>query len=698
MRDRYLPFACLAALAFATAALAEEPTAKTYGWRGNWTGLYPDATPPTEWGRIAKGVVAGTTCQAARPADGAPKSGQPLARGMIRDWLVVGPLPVADNIADFDKEQIPGEKDLRPAEGDKVGDLAWARQELKIKPNYEEWGGVDLEWVDPVKDAKVVPPCVAYAHSYLFCARPGKITMVADHWFGMKVWVNGEVVYNQPKEGSGYGNHYGISRQKLALVNYHSPQFEMALKEGWNHILVKISSFRDKNSKMLHFTHCVYDSTPAYEEKNIAWMAEMPERTNACPIVVGDRIFTPAEPDELLCLDKKTGKVLWRRINSFYEAVPEAERQADPVLRDQVAPLAKELETTYDYEKGQELRRKIRDLLIGVDKKKYQPKLDGHMEAHFGIVGFTTTPVSDGKHVWAFYGFGVAACYDMDGKREWIARIMPTSEIIYSASPAIIGDRLGIMFSGIRGFDAATGKEVWAVPSGGIASLLPARINGTDVVMTQPGRLYRASDGKALWANPHIPPQGDMGWCPGAFLGDQFYMLYCGINQVIHADFSGVSGDEWKPKVTFGEQEADHHRPNGEWLDRFTPASPLVIGDTVYSIDQLGVFYVFDLKTQKSLYRHTVGFHEYHSYNAVDVAASPALGGKNIYVMDNQGMCVVVEPGPAWKPVATNRIETTIARNWPVNTQEITANGPPVFDGDKIYISGEKYLYCIGKK
>lgn len=115
----------------------EEAPAKTWGWRGNWTGLYPDADAPTEWGRIAKGVVAGTTCQAARPADGAPKSGQGLARGMIRDWLVIGPLPVADNLADFDKEQIPGEKDLRPAEGDKVGDLTWKRQKLKIKPDME---------------------------------------------------------------------------------------------------------------------------------------------------------------------------------------------------------------------------------------------------------------------------------------------------------------------------------------------------------------------------------------------------------------------------------------------------------------------------------------------------------------------------------------------------------------------------------
>jgi len=49
-------------------ALAEPgPAPRTYGWRGNWTGLYPDADPPTRWQRRAKGVVSGMLNQAGRP-------------------------------------------------------------------------------------------------------------------------------------------------------------------------------------------------------------------------------------------------------------------------------------------------------------------------------------------------------------------------------------------------------------------------------------------------------------------------------------------------------------------------------------------------------------------------------------------------------------------------------------------------------
>ena len=50
--------------------------------------------------------------------------------------------------------------------------------------------------------------------------------------------------------------------------------------------------------------------TVRYESKNILWMTELPQRSNATPIIVGERLFVMAEPDELLCLDKKTGH-LW---------------------------------------------------------------------------------------------------------------------------------------------------------------------------------------------------------------------------------------------------------------------------------------------------------------------------------------------------------------------------------------------------
>jgi hypothetical protein len=695
---RFWLVALFIALVAAAGRAEEHRSPTTVGWRGNWTGLFPDADPPIEWARIAKGVVAGMTCQAARPADGAARTGQPLPEALVRDWLVIGPFRAADSVKEFDQAQIPGEADLRPAEGDKAGEAAWRHLELPKKPDYERWGTTELDWLNLAPLFGTDPNQIVYVHTYLYCGRPGKVFAVVDHGYGLKAWVNGKEVYKDPRRAMGLGSYVGISRQKQDLFHQRSPKFELDLAKGWNRLLLKTSTANQAGWNEFQFALRLIDAGPVpYEEKNILWMAELPERTNAAPVIVGDRIFTPAEPDELICLDKNTGRILWRTFNGLYDAVPKAERDANAVFREKLDPLAEQLKTAADYEKGLDLRRQMRDLLLGLDPKKYKLKWDGHLAAHFGIVGFTTTPVSDGKYVYAFFGHGVVACYDLEGRRQWIRRL-EADRIYYSCSPALIGGKVLTIFGGLHALDAKTGEIAWSLPDvASTASLIPARIKGTDCVFTRQGVAYRARDGKKLWANPHIR-EGDTGWGAGTVIGEVLYLSWLGITNLIVADFSEVETDAWQPKVRVIELEADHRRPNGEWLDRSTAGSPLIYDGAFHGIDQFGVFYAMDLKSGKSLYRKDVGFDEMHHYNGIGVGASATLGGKNVYVVDNQGVCVVLRTGPEYKPLAVNRIETILPRDWPIPPQEILANGPPVFDGRRMYLRGEKYLYCIAAR
>lgn len=52
---------------------------------------------------------------------------------------------------------------------------------------------------------------------------------------------------------------------------------------------------------------------------NIVWKTEMPSYANSSPIVVGDRVFTTAEPNWLVCVDAHTGKIIWQRSNNPFE-------------------------------------------------------------------------------------------------------------------------------------------------------------------------------------------------------------------------------------------------------------------------------------------------------------------------------------------------------------------------------------------
>ena len=695
MRSRTLLATCLAVFLLAPSAASPG----THGWRGNWTGLYPKAAAPAQWGRIANGLLAGMTCQSAKPPKGGPQNGQPVKGGLVRDWLVIGPFPVRDSVKEFATAQIANESALAPAEGDKVGKLVWKRLELKKKPDYEVWGTTKLDWLDLAEAVGYKPNQTAYAHTYLYCRRAGTAVMVVDHGHGLKAWLNGQEVYANPVRACALGNYVGISRYKRSLTHGRSPKIRLALRKGWNRLLIKIGTDNRESWREMKFAHRLYDPDPAaYDEKNILWMTKLPERTNACPVIVGDRIFTPAEPDELICLDKATGKVLWRRFHTLYDATSESDRAANPAFKEKIAPLAHQLAKTTDYEKGLALRGKIRDLLVGIDKSKYALKWDGHLAAHFGIVGFTTTPVSDGKNVYAFFGHGVVACYDLAGNRKWIRRLR-AKEIVYSCSPALTGGKLVCIFGGMHGLEAATGKTAWKVPdAGSIASLIPVRIADTDAVTVHSGVIYRASDGKQLWKNPQFKHGKGGGWGAPLFLDGRLYIIWLGVSSVTVADFSDVKDQPWKPKMRYLEISTNHRRPNGEWLDRSSPASPLVHDGLYYGLDEYGVLYAVDLETGKTLYRQETGFDELHHYNAIGVAASPTLIGKNIVVMDNQGSALVFQPGRTFKKVAMNRIETALRRDWPIPPQETLSNGPPVADGDRLYIRGEQYLYCIGRE
>src|SRR5262245_41019016 len=98
----------LAALLLALAIVRPGAAQPVNGWRGNGTGLWPDAAPPLVWQRTPRGVLHGVRSRADRPGEKAgADDAAPLAKGLVREWLVLGPFAVADSVQDFGKSQLP---------------------------------------------------------------------------------------------------------------------------------------------------------------------------------------------------------------------------------------------------------------------------------------------------------------------------------------------------------------------------------------------------------------------------------------------------------------------------------------------------------------------------------------------------------------------------------------------------------------
>jgi hypothetical protein len=666
------------------------------GWRGNGTGLWPDARVPLEWSRIPRGALDGLRSRATRPREKGAGDAPLVEKGLLRDWLLLGPFPVKDSLRDLDEECLAAEAAVAPAEGDRAGGRTWTRASVPAD-DIMVFGTAQLPWLDLAKAVGYRTNQIAYACTYLFSPRGGPARIVVDHGHGLKVWVNGKQVYREPERRMALGTYPALSKHELHHLDQPSPRFDLTLLSGWNRLLLKVSTDGKPGFTDMRCSLRIMDPPDVrYESKNIRWMTPLPGRSTSTPLLVGDNLFVMAEPDELLCLDKNSGRIRWSAAVNCYEALTPAQRQAKPAFARQIDPLVARLAREKDPLRRVRLRAEIHKALVQIDEATFKLSVSGHFESHFGIVGFTMpTPVSDGKHVFVWSGMGVAACFDLAGKRQWITRVA-TEEINYGSSPALADGVLVVALGGLYGLDARSGKVLWEQRKvrSNMAAVLAGTLAGQPVIVTQQGNVVRPADGELLF----LQRDTVSAWAPPVILGNLVYSPQHGVNALRVFDYSLVKGAPWKPRlvsrltmpveVSLGK--------DGRWIDRSTAGSPLIHDGLVYQADIYQILYVSDLKSGKLLFRQEMGLNGLTHYNAVAVAASPTLVGKHILVCDNQGTTLVLEPGRKYKVVARNRLATQLDRRLPIPAQETIGYAPPITDGKRLYLRGEAHLYCIG--
>ncbi len=642
------------------------------GWRGNGTGCFPEATPPTQWETISQ-VMKGLKCQARKPATEAP-SGLPAYCGAVPEWLVLGPL-AAQGEKPIETEVIAGEANVSPDEGQEAGGAKWTR-------SVSENGIVDF--------AQVFGPeakGVSYAHTYLFCELAGGGTVLFRfvHYDKLKAWVNGELIYPR-KSGT-----------------------NVKLKPGWNHLLCKVNWDVQKGlyeiyPSLYHFGVLITGVRPcATATNNIAWVSRLPSTGLASPALAGDRLFVPSEPWDLVCVNARDGRILWVRSNSYYDALSAREKQQPEFA--EMAPVAArldEINAAFATPEGPtkpmlaekaQLQKKITAFMAKTAPKRFTPP----GETHGFAVG---TPCTDGRKVYAWFGFGVSACYDLDGHRQWISA---DNHIVkhhgHNSSPVLVGDKFIVHMKELMAFDTRSGRMAWRmdITRGDELygehfheSLNSFRIADQDYLYAW-GQIIRVSDGQRMWE--------DKKWQEGAAIPTA--VLTDGM--IYHLWGGGYL--QKSPLPTSPEKIAlvDQGRKFGQGLDPYKhlgfAASPLVHNGLVYLVDFMGRLTVVDAKTLGLVYKRDLGLGievKTFVYHLGCCYASPMLAGKNVYVLSATGLGVVFEAGREFKLVARNRIENvTDPGQWFELPEGFVA--PPVTDGKRIYLRGSGNLYCIGQ-
>ena len=311
----------------ATAALliqmplpAEPPAAAppVAGWRGNYTGTFPDSRPPTRWRKVSK-VVAALRCRAAKPENEGP-AGVSAANGAFTEWMVLGPLNsgVTTDKEAIGKAFVEDEASWRPDGREVVRDRTWRR--VTTPGTVLDFTAVfagEVPHPKPAWDHQVVfkAPHVAYACTYVHS--PERVTLhYATRWGGQcRMWVN-----DRPLSQSALTDREHLELKKLTL------------EKGWNRVLYKAANTpssqkpeRGRNPWSFWFAELEVRGVRPREERveNILWQTPTPYYHLACPLIVGDRVFVMAKPADLICLDKKSGRIRWIRSPRVKPAFPE---------------------------------------------------------------------------------------------------------------------------------------------------------------------------------------------------------------------------------------------------------------------------------------------------------------------------------------------------------------------------------------
>lgn len=362
--------------------------------------------------------------------------------------------------------------------------------------------------------------------------------------------------------------------------------------------------------------------------RNIAWRTPLPGLAHSSPIVWGDRVYVTtavassgsptvrtgdssragigAAPDmvahtwKLIALDKASGRIVWSR--DVHQGVPRVKR---------------------------------------------------HVKASHA----SSTPATNGRAIVALFDSEGLFCFDMNGTLKWRQDLGvldvglvddPTYQWGPASSPVIDGTRVIVQGdrhteSFVAAFDLESGRQVWRTTRDELptwSTPLVLRTASRAEVVTNGGqyiRGYDAATGRELWRMPDSATQVKV---PSPVAAGDLVVVTGGYpagGRPIYALRPGGSGDLPPSAVAW---RTDNGSP-------YT-ATPLVYDGIVYVCTDNGILSAYDVKTGERIYRSRV------SPAAAGFSASPVAAAGRLYLASEDGDVFVVKAGRTFELLATN--------------------------------------------
>lgn len=377
--------------------------------------------------------------------------------------------------------------------------------------------------------------------------------------------------------------------------------------------------------------------------ENIRWKVPLPEPGNSSPIVWEKRIFVTQALNEqkrrtLMCLDRNNGNVLWQKGTDYAAAE----------------------------------------------------------ETHADNPYCAASPVTDGKHVIAWFGSAGVFCYDMEGEEVWRRDLGKQShEWGYAASPVLWGDLCLIYFGpGERTFlialNKATGEKVWQVDlpvvepkdrTDGFAGRKGGIVGSwsTPIVVTVEGR-----DELILTVPEQVrafnPKTGDELWrCSG--LNPLIYTspIY---GEGVVVGMGGFSGSALAVKAGGKGDVTSTHRLWQKTRTKNRIGSGVIHDGHIYILNTPGVGECISLKTGEVVWEERMAGPGPKS----ESWSSMVLAGDRIYVSNQASDTIVIRASPKFEILSVNTVG-----NEKSNSTLAASDG-------ELFLRTHKNLWCISEQ
>ena len=371
----------------------------------------------------------------------------------------------------------------------------------------------------------------------------------------------------------------------------------------------------------------------------VVWKTELPGPGASSPITTGDKVLVTAysgyavDPDNLgkpenlqrhvLCLERASGKVLWQK--TVKASLPEQ-------------------------------------------------SFGGFLALH----GYaSSTPATDGKAVYAFFGRSGVYAFSLAGDELWHADVgSGTHNWGSAASPILAGDLVIVNASVESGalvaLNKATGKQAWRVGGSTRSWSTPALVDlpgGKQelVVSVQDKVLGLApATGKELWTCDGVKDYV----CPAvAVHGDVVYVT-AGRKPHTVAVRAGGQGDVTKSHTVWTSD-----------LGSKVP-TPLVTNGLLYWVEQTGKVACLAAADGSPVYQERLKL----PGSGDKVYASLVLADGKLYAVTRQGGTLVLAVGKEFKELARNDLG-----------DKSIFNATPAISNGQLLLRSNRCLYCIGK-